>query len=172
MGFYSAKNNNQLTIQIMTTLFLHGLDSSSKGTKARYFRDKFPDMVIPDFDGSLEYRLQQLEADCKDFDNLIVIGSSFGGLMATCFAAENPERVKKLILLAPALNFPGFLVPHEKISAPTFLLIGKHDTVTPADDVLPLAERTFSHLQTHVVEDDHLLHHIFPTLNWQQLILE
>ncbi len=151
-------------------LFLHGLDSSSKGTKAQYFKELFPDMVIPDFDGSLENRLQKLDVICQDHNELIIIGSSFGGLMATCFAAENPTRIYKLFLLAPALNFPGFLIPQKKVPAPAFLLIGKHDTVTPPTDVLPLAERTFSDLDTHIVDDDHLLHEVFPTINWHDLV--
>ena len=154
----------------MTQIFLHGLDSSSKGTKARFFKEKFPDMIIPDFDGSLEFRLQNLDAICSGLENLTLIGSSFGGLMATCFAAEHQRRINRLYLLAPALNFPGFLVPNEKITLPTFLLIGKHDTVTPPADVLPLAEQTFTHLETHLVEDDHLLHEVFPTFDWQQLL--
>ncbi len=156
----------------MTKIFLHGLDSSSKGTKARYFKEKFTNMVVPDFHGSLEFRLQKLATVCKTLENLTIVGSSFGGLMATCFAAENQSRVNKLFLLAPALNFPGFLIPQQKILAPTFLLIGKHDTVTPPSEVLPLADQTFMHLETHLVDDDHLLHKIFPTFDWEQLILD
>lgn len=34
--------------------------------------------------------------------DLIVFGYSMGGAIATCFAAAHPERVKRLILLAPA----------------------------------------------------------------------
>ena len=35
-------------------------------------------------------------------DKLVLIGHSFGGFIATMYAAEFPERVKKLILVAPA----------------------------------------------------------------------
>jgi hypothetical protein len=33
----------------MTTVFLHGLESSSKGVKAGWFRQNFPTMLIPYF---------------------------------------------------------------------------------------------------------------------------
>lgn len=153
-----------------TYLFLHGLDSSSKGTKARFFSERFPDMIIPDFEGSLELRLKKLEQICSDNDNLHLIGSSFGGLMAACFATRHPTRVKKLFLLAPALNFPGYLTPVQKIEIPTFLLIGEKDTVTPPADVLPVAKQSFANLEIHIVDEDHLLHHAFSQLDWKVML--
>lgn len=156
----------------MTILFLHGLESSGNGTKGRFFKEHFPQMLVPDFTGSLESRLQQLEMLCQGNDDIILVGSSFGGLMGACFAAAHPARVKKLVLMAPALNFPGFLVPKEKISAPTLLLIGNLDDVTPADKVVPLAEKTFANLEVIRVEEDHLLHHSFLELDWPSLLEE
>lgn len=35
-------------------------------------------------------------------DDLTLIGYSMGGAIATCFAAENPSRMRQLVLLAPA----------------------------------------------------------------------
>jgi len=154
----------------MKKFFLHGLDSSGNGTKGRFFKEHFPDMIVPDFGGSLELRLQKLEELCQGEDNLVLVGSSFGGLMATCFAAIYPQRVKKLLLMAPALNFPGFIIPREKIPAPTFLLIGDLDNVTPAASVIPLAEQTFAFLEVQRVNEDHLLHKTFQQLNWIKLL--
>ena len=37
-----------------------------------------------------------------------LVGSSFGGLMATLFTMENNPRVDKMILLAPAINLISF----------------------------------------------------------------
>lgn len=158
----------------MQTLFLHGLDSSGNGTKGRFFQEHFPETHTPDFDGSLEQRLEQLESRCfKELDNrekFIFIGSSFGGLMAVCFAVRHPERTARLILMAPALNFPGYQVPQHKITVPTYLLIGKHDTVTPARTVIPLARKTFAELEIEQVDDDHLLHDHFTGLDWHTLL--
>ena len=158
----------------MKLFFLHGLDSSSNGTKGRYFKNNFPECIVPDFDGSLEMRLQKLESLCGvndgDEEPVILIGSSFGGLMAACFAVKHPKRTARLILMAPALNFPGLDIPAEKITAPTYLLIGSRDTVTPAQKVIPIARQTFADLEINLVDEDHLLHQTFPTLDWKKLL--
>lgn len=140
-----------------TTLFLHGLDSSSQGTKGRYFREHFPEVACPDFSGELGQRLAQLEEQCVGLNGLTLIGSSFGGLMATCFAIRHPQQVERLILLAPALNFADFRAPVQKITAPTLLVMGKNDTVCPPELVQPLAEATFADLEIRSGDDDHLL---------------
>ena len=133
------------------TLFLHGLDSSSGGTKGRFFTENFPDIIAPDFTGSLQDRMQALETICRGLDRLTLIGSSFGGLMATCFAIAHPERVQRLILLAPALNFPGFSPPASLLTIPTLLVIGRNDTVTPPDLVIPAARGNISASGHHLL---------------------
>jgi len=150
--------------------FLHGLDSSGKGTKGRFFSSNYPAVHCPDFQGNLENRLQQLSLLCGKQSELIFIGSSFGGLMATVFASLHPHLVKRLILLAPALNFPDFSLPKEQVEAKTYLVIGKYDDVTPIDPVLDLATRTFRNLTVTEVEDDHFLHKTFQHLDWQDLL--
>jgi pimeloyl-ACP methyl ester carboxylesterase len=151
-------------------LFLHGLDSSSQGTKGRYFSELFPEIVCLDFSGSLEQRLSQLEEICRDLDDIVLIGSSFGGLMATSFAIKNPLRVSRLILLAPALNFADFTPPIRKVSTPTLVVMGDQDTVCPPALVLPLAKDTFADLEIQMSEDDHLLRTIFQEIEWQELL--
>lgn len=153
-------------------LFLHGLDSSSRGTKGRFFTAKFPGIIAPDFKGSLEQRLQALETLCEARNDLILIGSSFGGLMATCFAQAHPAQVKKLILLAPALNFPEFTPPENPLPTPTILVIGEKDTLTPPELVLPVARQTFQNLQVTICDDDHLLHTAFMAMDWQRLLVK
>ncbi len=152
------------------TFFLHGLDSSSKGTKGQWFAKHFSDILIPDFQGDLTTRVAALATLCHNSANITLVGSSFGGLMATCFATDHPDQCKSLILLAPALNFPDYSPPLTKIEIPTTLIIGKQDTVTPPDSVLPLAEKSFSQLQISTYEDDHMLHKIFEKLDWQKLL--
>ena len=154
----------------MKTYFLHGLDSSSKGTKGQWFTKHFPEMCIPDFEGDLATRLSTLETLCAGCNDLILVGSSFGGLLATCFAIRYSGRCHSLVLLAPALNFPEFVPPQEMISTPASLIIGNQDTLTPPGSVLPLARRSFSRLQIFRYEDDHMLHDCFEKLDWKQLL--
>jgi hypothetical protein len=42
-------------------VFIHGLESSSQGNKARYFRERYPDMLIEDFQGTLSERMDLLD---------------------------------------------------------------------------------------------------------------
>ncbi|WP_035273708.1 YqiA/YcfP family alpha/beta fold hydrolase [Desulfogranum japonicum] len=156
----------------MYTYFLHGLDSSCKGTKGQWFSEHFPDMQLYDFDGTLTQRMERLESICKEQQGLTLVGSSFGGLMATCFGIANPARCRSLILLAPALNFAEFSTPAEPITVPTRLIIGRHDDVCPPEIVLPKAEQTFACLTTSVVDDDHMLHKVFYSLPWEEWLKE
>lgn len=158
-------------IQKTTTYFLHGLDSSGKGTKGRFFTQHFPQVLCPDFVGTLVNRLLQMEALCKKQQPLTLIGSSFGGLMATCYATKHAEKITRLVLLAPALNFEAYQPPAEPLQIPTLVIIGKNDTVTPAALVAPLAEATFADLEIRIENDDHMLHSTFQHLDWQKILI-
>ncbi|HOF74682.1 MAG: alpha/beta fold hydrolase, partial [Pseudomonadota bacterium] len=92
----------------VTRVFIHGLESSSRGTKGVFFRDRYPDMIIEDFGGPLEARMKQLDGLLAGLRDLCLVGSSFGGLMAAIYACENEPRVRKVVLLAPALHVPDF----------------------------------------------------------------
>lgn len=152
--------------------FLHGLDSSGSGTKGLFFARNHPQVIRPDFTGSLAARLQQFGELCTHQENLILIGSSFGGLMATCYAIDHPEKVARLILLAPALNFADYQPPAQLLQVPVLLIIGNRDTVTPATAVTPLAQATFADLKIDLVDDDHLLHATFHRLDWPRLLAD
>ena len=155
----------------MVRIFLHGLESSSRGTKATFLRDQFPDMIIPDFRGSLSERMNSLNSILRGRKEIILVGSSFGGLMATLYAMENGDAVVKLVLLAPALNFPDFSgCGVKQLSIPVWMIIGKHDTVTPAEIVLPIAGSIFSDLTYDEVNDDHMLAGTFRSLDWKSLL--
>ena len=150
--------------------FLHGLDSSSQGFKARWFRERFPRMRIHDYTGDFSSRLGQLEERTSGLDSYILVGSSYGGLMAACHARRYAGKCAALVLLAPALNFERYQPPPEKLAMPATLLIGAEDTVCPPELVLPLARQSFSRLKVKLVPDDHLLHHSFQQLDWPRLL--
>ena len=157
----------------MTRIFIHGLEGSSRGVKARYFQQHFPEMLTPDFTGGLPARMAQLHEILGGCRNLFMVGSSFGGLMATLFALENEPLIDRMILLAPALNFAE-CVPcrGKKINLPVWLYIGREDTVTPLTQVEPLALDLFSRLHFHAVDDDHLLSQTFGAIDWLTLLGE
>ena len=157
----------------MTRIFLHGLESSSKGAKSSFLRTLFPDMLIPDFKGSLSERMVFLEVILAGMEDIIMVGSSFGGLMATIYAMERQESLDRLVLLAPALNFPEFSQYKVKsIKVPTRVIIGSVDNVTPVQEVLPLARKIFVDLNYDEVDDGHMLAKTFRNFDWQMMLAE
>lgn len=155
----------------MTSVFIHGQDSSSLGAKALWFKEHYPDMLIPDFTGTLDERMDTLTSLLTGQEELVLIGSSFGGLMAAIFTLEHESRVKKVILLAPALNFPSYSSYLERqTQVPARLFIGRQDDVCPPDIVIPAAQRTFTNIIIHRSDDDHLLKGTFQKIDWQGLL--
>jgi predicted esterase len=152
-------------------IFLHGLESSNKGIKSIFFRERYPDMIIPNFTGALQLRMEKLNRLLSGKTNIRLVGSSFGGLMATLFAMENESRVEKMTLLAPAINLLHF-APHEykKLSVPVCIYHGSGDDVIPLAEVEPVAKEVFSNLSFNVVEDDHFLHKTFKSIDWDNLL--
>jgi pimeloyl-ACP methyl ester carboxylesterase len=155
----------------VTRVFIHGLESSSQGTKGVYFRERYPDMIIEDFNGPLKERMEKLNRLLAGLEDLILVGSSYGGLMAAIYACENERRVKKLILLAPALHIVDFaLCLSRKVQIPVSLFHGRHDDVVPPAQVEAIARRIFACLDYRLVDDDHPLHVTFPLMDWETLL--
>ena len=151
-------------------IFLHGLESSSQTYKAGVIRQSFPELIVPDFSGPLENRMQALYPILGDKKDWTIIGSSFGGLMGALYAAQNPERVRKLILLAPALIFSDFTASlPEPVHVPTVVYHGRRDETIPIQPVQELCERIFLNLDFHAVDDDHKLHRTVESLHWPAL---
>jgi hypothetical protein len=40
----------------------------------------------------------------------------------------------------------------------------------PPEPTLMVAERVFANLDQHLVDDDHNLHRVFPSLDWNRLL--
>lgn len=156
-----------------TRVFIHGLESTSQGTKGVYFRERYPEMIIGDYTGSLAGRLEKLADDLAGKDSLILVGSSYGGLMAAIYACRHQEKVRRLILLAPAINLEEFK-PYagQVLAIPVHLYHGRQDDVVPPAEVRTVAERIFKDLNYCLVEDDHSLHETFPKMPWEELLKE
>lgn len=155
----------------ITRVFLHGLDSSSRGTKGQFFRTRYPEMLLEDFSGPLAERMDTLDRSLGEKGNLILVGSSYGGLMAALFACRYRTRVRRLILLAPALEQADFTPWYDSpLQLPVTLYHGRQDIVVPPGPTRRIAERLFGDLDHHLVDDDHDLHRVFPTLDWDRLL--
>jgi pimeloyl-ACP methyl ester carboxylesterase len=103
----------------MLVLYLHGFASSARSSKATFFAKKLleaginlqtPDLNEPDFSTLTITRMVDqvlgiLEANPNE--GVVLIGSSLGAFVAVQVAMARPERVRSLILLAPAFEFGG-----------------------------------------------------------------
>lgn len=154
-------------------IFLHGLESSNQGTKAVYFRERYPDMATPNLKGTLQERMETLNQLIADKTDIRIVGSSFGGLMGTIFAMQNEHLVDRLILLAPAINFldqSGY--QETPVAVPVWVYHGTDDQVIPLKDMQPVARRCFTHLTFNTVDDDHFLHKTFKAIDWDNLLFD
>jgi hypothetical protein len=100
-------------------VYLHGFASSPQSSKAQFFRRKFAErgisMEIPQLDeGRFEQltisgQLAVIEKAVGD-QSAILMGSSLGGYLAALYAslhaAQHPQQIEKVVLLAPAFQFP------------------------------------------------------------------
>ncbi len=154
-----------------STIFIHGQESSSQGNKAVFFRGLFPEMIIPDFVGDVSTRMLKLNEILIGKKGLIMIGSSLGGLIASLYAFQNQNRLKKLILLAPAINLPDFSsYLSKKLTLPVYIFHGENDEIIPLKPIQTITENVFPDLTFTVMDDDHRLSRTFTSIDWPQLI--
>ncbi|HEY7291491.1 MAG TPA: YqiA/YcfP family alpha/beta fold hydrolase [Vicinamibacterales bacterium] len=112
-------------------LYLHGFASSAQSTKAGYLGERLresgvmlecPDFNEPDFSTlTMSRMLAQLERTLRERnDRATVIGSSLGGTLAVLAAERLPDRIDRLVLMAPAVMFAKaghHLLPPERIAS-------------------------------------------------------
>lgn len=154
-----------------TRVFIHGLDGSRQGEKGTFFRERYADMIVEDYLGDFEERMTKLNAVLANKKDLILVGSSYGGLMAAFFAYRNMEKIKKLILLAPALNyFPLDICGGMTCDFPVIVYHGSRDEVVSPGPVQEIARRLFTNLTYHLVDDEHSLHQTFFSLDWDAFL--
>jgi len=154
-----------------TLVFIHGLESTSWGTKGVFFRERYPGMILEDFSGPFPQRMQKLEGLLEGKNDLILVGSSYGGLMAAVYACLHEDRVKKLILLAPALHLEPYRpYLNKKLHMPIVIFHGIRDDVVPLETVRQIAGQLFVNHIFNAVDDDHSLHNTFAALPWDALL--
>jgi pimeloyl-ACP methyl ester carboxylesterase len=113
--------------------------------------------------------MKKLEEVLSGHTDIKLVGSSFGGLMASIFTMENEPRVDSLILLAPAINMLELSDYRlREISIPVLIYHGTKDDVIPLEAVEPIAKKYFRNLTFNKVEDDHFLRNTFPNIDWKK----
>jgi predicted esterase len=129
-------------------------------------------MLAPDFTGSFDERTSQLGPIISDTINWTIIGSSFGGLMGAAFTIDYSTQIRKLLLLAPALMLDPFASRSDlqPVSVPTIIIHGTLDTVVPLEPGRIIAQKFFTDLTYHIVEDDHRLDKTVHELDWKAIL--
>jgi predicted esterase len=91
--------------------------------------------------------------------------------MGATYACQNPHKVKKLVLLAPALIWPDLANdPPEAIDIPVVLYHGSRDQIIPIQPVRQLADQIFMNLDFREVDDDHGMYKTVHEIDWTSLL--
>ena len=144
-----------------TVIFSHGQESGPWGTKicamAELVKGLGCEADSIDYQGIADptARVEKLLLECSDVsDDLILVGSSMGGHVATA-AAETLGAIG-LFVLAPAYYMEGYenLTPPPP-SVPTCIVHGWHDDIIPVENSIRFARQCSATL--HLVNGGHRL---------------
>src|SRR5450631_2286569 len=99
----------------MRIVYLHGFASGPESGKAQFFAKRFGELGVPfeapqldegDFEGlTISGQLKVVDQAVAG-GPVVLMGSSLGGYLAALYAAKNVSNVDRLVLLAPAFEFP------------------------------------------------------------------
>jgi pimeloyl-ACP methyl ester carboxylesterase len=102
---------------LMHAFYLHGFASSARSSKAAFFASRLsalgvtvhvPDFNEPDFSTlTITRMIDQVGEGIASLgaEPVVLMGSSLGAFVAVQTALKHPERVNRMVLLAPALDF-------------------------------------------------------------------
>ena len=140
----------------MNLVFLHGLETGPHGTKYQALRAVYPALQAPDCTDifNAEERLAVVERALEGQRDLVLVGSSFGGLVAVLFADRHPDRVRAYVLCAPAVHAER-TAGVTRVPSSAVILHGNRDDAVPIE-----VSRAFSQrfgIPLVEVDDDHRL---------------
>ena len=143
-------------------VWAHGLWGSPNGSKVTAVRESGIEVISPDFNEmELVDRIELLEKTIQIGD-VVLAGSSWGGLACALTAQKKPDKLKGLLLLAPALHYPE--PPNDnpdKLIAPdgipVTIIHSKTDDIVPINASKDYVKRSGNNVNLIVVEDSHVL---------------
>jgi pimeloyl-ACP methyl ester carboxylesterase len=155
-------------------IYVHGLGSSPTTFKASFLRERFPELITPQFSGILDSDLALIHTIIGDTQGWILIGSSYGGLVAAIYTLLHPSSIKKLVLLAPTLKseiYRHLEINHASypIAVPTIVYHGIRDGL-PIPPMESRARNLFADIQYNIVDDDHGLKATMQRVDWKVVL--
>jgi hypothetical protein len=151
--------------------FIHGLESSPQGAKARFLAEHFealtPTMNTRDFEGCIQTQCEAMSVFAPD----VLVGSSFGGAVAVALLGRRLWR-GPTVLLCPASV--GWQVPNTlPDDAVVTVVHGARDEVVPLEHSQALVVGCAPPRVTLLtVDDDHRLNTLITTQRLTTLIEE
>ena len=147
-------------------IWAHGLWGSPNGSKVTAIRESGIEVLSPDFNNmELDERVDILN-ELVSKEEVVLVGSSYGGLACALVAQQQPKQVKGMLLLAPALHLPESPnTDPENLIAPNNFPISIIHSIT--DEIVPISaskdymERSGNNLSLIEVEDSHVLENSF-----------
>jgi len=145
-------------------VWAHGLWGSPNGSKVTAIRESGIEVISPDFNEmELVDRVELLEKTIEIGD-VVLAGSSWGGLACALTAQQKSEKLKGLLLLAPALHYPE--PPNDKPdnliapdNIPVTIIHSKTDDIVPISASKDYVKRSGNNVNLIEVEDSHVLEH-------------
>jgi alpha/beta superfamily hydrolase len=155
-----------MTIPDALVCFAHGKESGPWGTKITHLaetaRRRGCEVLSPDYSHTQDphARVAQLLELAPKARALVLVGSSMGGYVSAMACAALKPRA--LLLLAPALYFPGFDEEPSGIPGLCSVVHGWNDDIVPVDRAIRFS-RTH-HAALHVLDSGHTLNDQLPAL--------
>ena len=146
-------------------IFAHGLFGNPDGAKLQALRASGLTVAAPDGQKQvLQERIDTIERLVLEHGDRrpVLGGSSYGGLAAAYVATRYPDKIRGLLLAAPAFSIAEDPVPLPEelvipIHVPTVVIHGRRDTIVPHTLSLDLKTRSGGHVAVEIVDDDHRL---------------
>ena len=123
--------------------FFHGLESGPHGAKYHLIKQTYPELRSPNFQNmDIHERIAAASKLTEGQQNLTLIGSSFGGLLAARLYSLFPERINNLVLLAPAVHTDeGAKVERMPSAAHVRVMHSYDDDIVPYDKIAAFCQR-------------------------------
>lgn len=165
-----------MNVQSPPIFYIHGYQSSPEGTKGALFSQTLQAIAlkyrdVPPEDLVITECLERIKKAINSFNEVVLIGSSLGGLLASV-TALNASNIERLFLLNPAIMPPGTDIDSinsmpkrilrdmyfpklfsKKISSEIIIFRGTEDEVVSDEWVLPFAQ--FQEATVYFLSDDH-----------------
>ena len=140
----------------LRVLFIHGLEGSPQGAKARFLAEHFdahtPAMDTSDFAGCVAQQARAI----AEFGPDVVVGSSFGGAVLVKLLADGAWSGPSLLLAQAARHFGGDVALPEGVAVT--LVHGTRDDVVDIEGSRALARTgTPERVELIEVDDGHRL---------------